>query len=67
MRNKILTKDTKKNYNDYCRLKTKEYILRDILIDLEICRIEGWCHKEYISSLKKEIDLVYKKFKSGDL
>ena len=62
--------------NDLARLRAKEQLLKDIAVDLSICKLEGWDHKEYISDLKNTIDDIYKKiackrvedaYKQGDL
>ncbi len=45
-----------KTVNDLARAKFKEKLLNDILVDLTICRIEGWSKMEYINELKKLID-----------
>lgn len=42
--------------NDLARQKFKHQMLNDILIDLTICEIEGWCKLEYIEELKKLIN-----------
>lgn len=41
--------------NDLARKKFKRQLLNDILVDLTICEIEGWCKREYIEELKKLI------------
>lgn len=51
-----------KALNDLARLRLQEIILRDLVIDLTICKIEEWDSKEYIGQLKKTIDDVYYKF-----
>lgn len=45
--------------NNLARLKTQEMLLRDISVDLMVCKIEGWDYKKYSSDLKKLIDNVY--------
>jgi hypothetical protein len=47
-----------KTVNDLARLKFKEHLLKDIVIDLTICDIEGWDKKEYINELKKLINEI---------
>ena len=41
--------------NELAREKFKQRILNDILVDLMICEIEGWCKHEYINELKQLI------------
>ena len=41
--------------NELARQKFKEKLLNDILCDLMICEIEGWCKVEYITELRKLI------------
>lgn len=38
-----------------CREATKEKLLKDILADIAVCRLEGWDYKEYLLELR---DLV---------
>lgn len=38
--------------NELAREKFKRNLLNDILVDLTICEIEGWCKAEYIKQLK---------------
>ena len=38
--------------NELAREKFKRNLLNDILVDLTICEIEGWCKSEYIKELK---------------
>jgi hypothetical protein len=42
--------------NELARQKFKQRILNDILVDLTICEIEGWCKLEYINELRKLIN-----------
>ena len=44
-----------KTVNELARAKFKKQILNDILCDLMICEIEGWCKLEYINELKELI------------
>lgn len=41
--------------NELARKKCQERILKDIMVDLMICEIEGWGKTEYINELKKLI------------
>ena len=36
-------------------------LLNDILIDLQICKIEGWDKMEYVNMIKNEINKIHKK------
>jgi hypothetical protein len=38
--------------NELARQKFKQQLLSDILVDLTICEIEGWCKQEYIAEIK---------------
>ena len=51
--------------NNLARQQLKQYLLNDILCDLQICILEGWDTKTYISELKSEVDNIYNKFKKG--
>lgn len=44
--------------NELARAKFKRQLLNDILVDLTICEIEGWCKKEYIAELKSMINSI---------
>jgi hypothetical protein len=39
--------------NELARQKFKHRLLADILVDLTICEIEGWCKREYINELRE--------------
>ena len=41
--------------NELAREKFKQRLLNDILCDLMICEIEGWCKLEYINQMKELI------------
>lgn len=47
-----------KALNEQARHEMLHRLLVDILIDLQICRLEGWDPAEYIRMLKKEIDQI---------
>lgn len=47
--------------NELARQKFKHRLLADILIDLTICEIEGWCKNEYIYELRRLINSIGKK------
>ena len=42
--------------NDLARAKFKEKLLQELMVDLMVCKIEGWSIEEYISDLKTLID-----------
>ena len=42
--------------NELARAKFKRQLLNDILVDLTICEIEGWCKREYIAEMKALIN-----------
>lgn len=44
-----------KTVNELARSKFKQQLLNDILCDLMICEIEGWCKVEYINEIRKLI------------
>ena len=41
--------------NTLARKKFQQRMMQDILIDLQICEIEGWCKTEYIRELRRLI------------
>ena len=42
--------------NELARQKFKHRLLADILVDLTICEIEGWCKREYIDEIRRLIN-----------
>ena len=42
-----------KAVNELARKKFEQSLLNDIMVDLAICEIEGWCKMEYIRELRK--------------
>lgn len=44
--------------NELARAKFKLQLLNDILVDLTVCEIEGWCKSEYIAELKALINSI---------
>jgi len=54
-----LTKDDRRVMNDAARAKLKENLLKDITVDLMICKIEGWDYRQYIAELHALIDGVH--------
>lgn len=43
---------TAQTVNEFARARLKHKLLADILVDLMICEIEGWCKREYIRDLR---------------
>ena len=39
--------------NDLARKKFEQRLLNDLMVDLMICEIEGWCKMEYIRELRR--------------
>ena len=50
--------ETAKALNDLARHQMIHRILKDILIDLTVCEIEGWNKLEYINLLSNEIERI---------
>ena len=42
--------------NELARKKFMRKLLADILVDLTICEIEGWCKREYLNELSELIN-----------
>ena len=42
--------------NDLARAKFKEKLLQELMVDLMVCKIEGWSITDYVSDLKTLID-----------
>lgn len=45
------------------REQMKQRLLQDILMDITICKLEGFDYKEYLLELKSEIDVFIKQEK----
>lgn len=45
----------RRSVNEMARETFKLNLLRDIMCDLTICEIEGWCKTEYINQIKKMV------------
>lgn len=45
-----------KAMNEACRLKAAENLLRDLLIDAQVCTLEGWDFRGYVAYLKSLIE-----------
>lgn len=50
-----------KALNQLAREQIKEILLRDLTMDLMICKVEGWDFKEHISEIKELVDDLYYK------
>jgi hypothetical protein len=50
--------DVSKQLNQLCREEMKEKLLADILVDMQVCKLEGWDIKEYASELKELIENI---------
>lgn len=42
--------------NDLARKKVQEKLLQDIIFDMNVCKLEGWDHREYLFELENLID-----------
>lgn len=42
--------------NDLARKKVQEQLLQDILFDMNVCKLEGWDHSEYLFDLENLIN-----------
>ena len=47
-----------KTVNDLARAKFIRKLLADILVDLTICEIEGWCKHDYLNALVELINSI---------
>lgn len=47
-----------KAMNDLARLKAAESLLRDLLIDAQVCALEGWDFRGYVAYLKSLIESI---------
>ena len=52
---KVETEYPARAVNELARKKFEQRLLNDIMVDLQICEIEGWCKMEYIRELRKLI------------
>jgi len=46
----------RKALNTLAREQLKLKLLNDIRLDIEVCKIENWDYREYLSELKEIID-----------
>ena len=60
---KPIDKATRKAMNDLARAKFKEHLLKDLSVDLIICKMEGWDKSQYVEELHALIDEVYERIK----
>lgn len=44
--------------NTLARKQMQQHLLKDILIDLQICDLEGWDKSEYIKEVKELINSI---------
>ena len=51
--------ETRKVLNQKSREEMKLKLLKDIKMDLQICELEGWNKKEYLTELKELIDSFF--------
>lgn len=47
-----------KSVNTLARKKFQEKLMKEILVDLMVCEIEGWSKREYILELKRLINSI---------
>lgn len=47
--------------NELARQKFEHRLLNDLMVDLTICEIEGWCKTEYLEELKNLINSIGEK------
>ena len=50
------SKEAAKVTNDLARAQFKEALLKELAVDLMVCKVEGWSVADYISDLKNLID-----------
>ena len=58
----MIETETGKVLNKLAREEFKSKLLAEILIDLQVCKLENLDPKEYIEELKQEIDNIYERF-----
>lgn len=59
--NLIGGQEASKKLNRLAREQLKKRLLNDILIDLQVCEIEGWDQMEYIAELRELLNSLGKK------
>lgn len=60
----MIESETGKVLNKLAREQFKSKLLAEILIDLQVCKLENLNPKEYTEELKQEIDNIYERFNS---
>ena len=50
------TVEARQMLNRVAREQMKERLMRDILVDMTVCELEGWNRMEYLDELKDMID-----------
>ena len=58
----VIETETGKVLNKLAREQFKNKLLAEILMDLQVCKLENMNPKEYIEELKQEIDNIYERF-----
>ena len=58
----VIETETGKVLNKLAREQFKSKLLAEILMDLQVCKLENLNPKEYIEELKQEIDNIYERF-----
>lgn len=58
----MIETETGKILNKLAREQFKSKLLAEILMDLQVCKLENLNPKEYIEELKQEIDNIYERF-----
>jgi len=56
MKKLVFVGDIKKELNQLCREQMKEKLLQDILIDMNVCRLEGWDVFEHTKQIIKLLE-----------
>ena len=52
----VVDENYARTVNDLARAKFMRKLLADILVDLTICEIEGWCKHDYLNALVELIN-----------
>ena len=52
----VIDEDYRLTMNNLARKEMQQTLLRDILTDMHICKLEGWSHRDYLIELKNLID-----------
>ena len=55
MKSFMVDEETRKALNRKAREELKLKLLADLRLDIEVCKIEGWDHMEYLHELKELI------------